>query len=115
LGDKDFAEQVITKAENKILPGKAKKNFTLEEIAEKVQIHCGIDSKDLKGKGKEKKVMGGKKLLSLIAREYGYRGREVAEFLQKDPAVITRYLKNPESSYKSMTVILHALDSQNSQ
>jgi hypothetical protein len=100
----------MTKAENKISSGKAKKKFSLEEIAEKVQIYCGIDSKDLKGKGKDKKVMGGKKAFSLIAREYGYRGREVAGFLQKDPAVITRYLKKPESVDKAIIKILSELE-----
>lgn len=31
--------------------------------------------------------------MNLIANEYGYRGGEVANYLRKDPAVVTRYLK----------------------
>jgi len=30
--------------------------------------------------------------MSLVAKEYGYKGQEVAEYLWRDPSVITRYL-----------------------
>jgi putative transposase len=110
LGDKDFAEKVIMKTQTKILPVREKKKFTLEKIFQKVQIHFRIDSKELKGKGKEKKIIDGKKTMSLIAREYGYKGKEIAEFLEKDPAVVTRYLKSPERVYKTMEKILSELE-----
>jgi len=106
LGDEDFAEQVMTKTGNNLSPGRVSKKLSLEEIADRVQRFGGINRKELMGKGKGQKVQQGKKLLSLIAREYGYRGKEVAAFLQKDPAVITRYLKNPESLYKTISEIL---------
>lgn len=31
-----------------------------------------------------------------MAREYGYKGKEIAGYIQKDPAVATRYLKEKE-------------------
>ena len=31
--------------------------------------------------------------MSIVANEYGYKGKEVARYLKKDPAIITRYLK----------------------
>jgi len=34
-----------------------------------------------------------KKTFSVIADEYGYSGREIAAFVEKDPSVISRYLK----------------------
>ena len=37
--------------------------------------------------------MMGMKLFSLIAKEYGYKGKEIAGYIQKDPAVVTRYLR----------------------
>jgi hypothetical protein len=31
--------------------------------------------------------------MSLVAKEYGYKGQEVSGYLWRDPSVITRYLK----------------------
>ena len=39
----------------------------------------------------------GRKLLGVAARECGYKGREVADFLRKDPAAVTGYLKDEKS------------------
>ena len=33
------------------------------------------------------------KAMSLVAKEYGYKGEEIAGYLWRDPSVITRYLK----------------------
>jgi hypothetical protein len=33
-----------------------------------------------------------RKLASFAAREFGYRDKEIAFFLEKDPSVIARYL-----------------------
>jgi len=38
-------------------------------------------------------VMEGRKLFSLVGREYGYKGKEITEFLRNDPDVVTIYLK----------------------
>ena len=46
--------------------------------------------------------MEGHKLMRLAAREYGYKGREVAEFLRKDPAAVARYLRDKDSFYDKM-------------
>jgi hypothetical protein len=110
LGDEDFAEKVMTKAGNNILPGRVLKKFSLEEIAQRVQRFTGINQKELKGNGKSPQIIRGKKMFTLIAREYGYKGKEVAAFLQKDPAVITRYLKNSESLNSPMEEILRAIE-----
>jgi hypothetical protein len=31
--------------------------------------------------------------MSLVAKEYGYKGQELAGYLWRDPSVITRYLE----------------------
>jgi hypothetical protein len=48
--------------------------------------------------------------MSLVAKEYGYKGHEIAEHLRRDPSVITRYLKEGDRFRKeveSVHVILH--------
>ena len=47
----------------------------------------------MRGKGKGLGISHGRKLMSLVGNEYGYKGRELAKYLRKDPSVITRYLK----------------------
>jgi hypothetical protein len=37
--------------------------------------------------------MEGRRLFSLAGREYGYKGKEIAAFLEKDPASVTGYLR----------------------
>jgi hypothetical protein len=53
----------------------------------------GITLRQLREKSKDEGIGSGRKVMSLVAREYGYKGQEIAEYLWKDPAVITRYLK----------------------
>jgi hypothetical protein len=48
--------------------------------------------------------------LFLTAREFGYKGKEIALFLQKDPSVVTRYLKDGENFKADMEHILKLLN-----
>ncbi len=34
-----------------------------------------------------------KRLFCIISNEYGYKGKEIAAFLWKDPAIVTKHLK----------------------
>lgn len=38
--------------------------------------------------------------MCLVAKEYGYKGKEIAEYLKKDPAVITRCSKSKDTMEK---------------
>jgi len=51
----------------------------------------------LREKSKDRCILTGRKVFSLVASEYGYKGREIARYIRKDPAVITRYLKERSS------------------
>ena len=61
-------------------------------------------------KGKNSGVMEGRKLLSLAGREYGYKGREIAEFMGKDPAAVTGYLKGSQELRAKMESFILRLD-----
>jgi hypothetical protein len=49
--------------------------------------------------GNDIKVIYKQTLFSLVAHEYGYKGKEIAEYAKKDPAV-TRHLKEKRDFYK---------------
>jgi len=66
---------------------------SLGEIAKGIEEITRIGLGELKGKGKDVGVMEGRRLFSLVGREYGYKGKEIAEFLGKDPAAVTGYLR----------------------
>jgi hypothetical protein len=44
-----------------------------------------------------------------VAKEYGYRGKEISEYLGQDPAVISRYSKSQDSCKKEIGRIVEEL------
>lgn len=93
LGDEAFVERVRERVERRALTGRRRHGVSLTEIARGIEEITGIGLSGLKGKGKDSEVMEGRKMFSLAGREYGYRGKEIAEFLGKDPAAVTGYLR----------------------
>jgi hypothetical protein len=47
----------------------------------------------LREKGRGEGFGQGRRVMSVVAKEYGYKGQEIAGYLWRDPSVITRYLK----------------------
>ncbi len=47
--------------------------------------------------------------MTLVANEYGYKGKEIAEYIRKDPAVITRHLKERDKLKKELEKVIHGL------
>lgn len=93
LGDEEFVKEVFMKAGRAEDLGKRKHEYTLLEIGAAVEGVSGVTLGELRDKSKDEGLVVARKLMSLVAREYGYKGKEVAEYLRRDPAVITRYLK----------------------
>jgi len=93
LGDEAFVEQVRERVENRPLTGRRRHGVTLGQIARGIEEAAGIRLSELRGKGKDSGVMEERELFSLAGKEYGYKGKEIAEFLGKDPAAVTGYLR----------------------
>jgi REP element-mobilizing transposase RayT len=91
LGDEEFVKEVLMRTGRSEDLGKRKHEYTLMEIGRAVEGVCGITLRHLREKSKDEGIVFGRRLVCLVAREYGYRGREIAEYLRRDPAVITRY------------------------
>jgi chromosomal replication initiation ATPase DnaA len=96
LGNEQFADSIMDKCEAAIEPGRREKEYTLPEIAAAVEKARGISLEQLKGKGKDRHITLGRKLLSLVAHEYSYTGKGIADYMRKDAALITRHLKEKE-------------------
>lgn len=93
VGDEGFVEQVMTRTGKMGIPGRRKHAFGLPEIAKAVEEIYAVSLEQLRGKGRGEKLGRGRRVMSLVAKEYGYKGQEVAGYLWRDPSVITRYLE----------------------
>jgi REP element-mobilizing transposase RayT len=110
LGDEEFVEQVTEKAEEEIEPRKRKHEHSLEEITRAIKSAFGITLKQMKEKGKDRDISLCRKLLSITAKRYEYKGREIAIYLRKDPSIITRYLKESGTLKREAERVIKALE-----
>jgi len=101
LGDERFRDKVMEKVEIDLSGQRRDREYSLSDIAAAIEKAQGIKLVDIRGKGKGRPTSAGRKVFSLTAREYGYRGKEIAAYTRKDPAIITRYLKD-KTEFKSV-------------
>ena len=73
----------------------------------------GITLGSLRGKGRDERIQSGRRVISLVGKEYGYKGQEIEGYLFRDPSVITRYLKEA-SEFAGEVESVHALLRKNS-
>jgi REP element-mobilizing transposase RayT len=93
LGEEQFVDEVIEKTGERIENKRKHHEYSLKEIVETIGTMKGITLKQLRGGGRNREILTGRKLASLALKVFGYRGNEIAFFLKKDPSVITRYLQ----------------------
>ena len=58
------------------------------------------------------RVVLGRMVFSLTAKEYGYTGGEIAGFLEKDPAGITAYLREGEGLKREVEKVTEAISKE---
>lgn len=109
LGGEEFVEKVKEEYDGGIRQEKRKKGYTLSEIARGIEEAFGITLKQIREKSKSGHISLGRKLISLIGKEYAYKGRDIAEYIQKDPAMITRHLKEKGDLKKEMEKAIEAI------
>ncbi|MBA4373868.1 MAG: hypothetical protein C0402_13545 [Thermodesulfovibrio sp.] len=114
LGDDRFTETIMGKCEAAIAPGRKEKEYSLAAIADTIDEAFGISLSQMRQKGKHRDITHGRKLLSLVAHEFGYKGREVAGYMQKDPALITRHVKEKEALRKGTERVIEILKGKRS-
>jgi REP element-mobilizing transposase RayT len=106
LGDERFAETVMVKYGESIATWRKEKEYALSAIAAAIGATFDVTLTQMRQKGKDRNITHCRKLLSLVAHEYGYRGREIAGYMRKDPALITRHIKEKEELKKDTERII---------
>ena len=93
LGSEEFLERVMERYDGELEKEKREREYTLYEIAKGVEKIYGITLKQIRERSKSETIILGRRLLSLVAKEYGYKGKEIGQYIRKDPAIVTRDLK----------------------
>jgi REP-associated tyrosine transposase len=110
LGEEQFVDTVMEKIDERFENKRKHHEYSLKNIVETIGKMRGITLNQLRGKSRNREILTVRKLASLAAREFGYKGKEIAFFLQKDPSVITRYLKEGENFKADMNHALNLLN-----
>ena len=97
LGDEKFVERVAENISGKIEVRKKARAYSLPDIATAIEGIYGIGLKEIRESSKARRLTAAKKMISLVASEYGYKNKEVADYTGKDPMVVTRHLKERAS------------------
>jgi len=109
LGDERFAEEVVERHGGDIKKRRRKKEYTLPQITQALERQYSISLEEMQSWGRAKGILTARRLFSIITKEYGYTGREIAAYLQKDPASVTGYLRRGEDVQKEVEIVINAL------
>ncbi len=114
-GDDSFVEQVRTLADKPVESGRKKKERSLNQIMTVIENTTGVSLEQLRAAGKLGLLMTGRRLFSHTARDYGYQGKEIAQFLHKDPAAVTGYCRRRDELANEIAAIHQGLAKSKSQ
>jgi putative transposase len=109
LGDEHFIEKVRKESNVKVQATRRDREYTLDEIAGAIEGAYGISLEEIRSASKSSRLSKGKKMMSLVAHKYGYKGKEIAKFINKDPVAVTRHLKDIVASEKEIEGVAIAL------
>ena len=108
-GDDDFVDRVLKQYDGPIEGRMRKKEQTLPAIAAAIEERLGVALAEMRTASKRQNASHARKVFSYAAREYGYRGKEIADYLEKAPVSITMYLRPDEEVGKAVTALLKHL------
>lgn len=108
-GDEEFIDRVMSRYDGEIMKGRRKKEYTLPAISKAVATRLGLSIEHLKSHNKIKHALLGRKLFSCVAEEYGYKKKEIAKFLLRDPAAVTGYIKDKDYIRQDIETIIKML------
>ncbi len=109
-GDESFLDAVQQQTEQEIEPGRKKKEYSLQVIVDVVQNATGVELQEMRSETRQSRVTEARRLVSIIAGEYGYKKVEIARHLKKDPAAVTLYMREAGERREESEKIIRVLD-----
>lgn len=110
LGEEQFLQEVLERHDVELSQKRRAGEYSMGEIAKAVEMVLGIQLKQIRQKSKSREISRGRQIISIVANEYGYKGKEIGEFIHKDAAMITRHLKEKERLKNESAKIIEALE-----
>ena len=110
LGDEQFVSDVRSKAPIEIKGSRRRWTHSLEDISEAIKKGFTVSIDEMRTQTKSTAVAEGRRIFCHVARELAYRNRDIALFLKKDPASVTRYFKEEANLAADVKKILDSLD-----
>jgi REP element-mobilizing transposase RayT len=92
-GDDAFVDSVLELHDGEVKKEKKKKERTMPEISRAVTDYTGVTLDHLQSAEKDRQVMTGRRLFTLAAQAYGYKGTEIAMYLHKEASSVTKYAR----------------------
>jgi len=83
-----------------------KKVYPLSAISRMNETRYAVPIDQLRSSGKELMIMRAQRVLTMTARECWYLRREIADYLRKDPASVSGYLRGEDLRTDVKKVIL---------
>ena len=107
-GDEEFVERVMGQHDQEAAQVWQKKKG-LDEIARAIEKKFGITVNDMRSNCRTEVLVHGRRIFSKVASAVGHRGSEIAKYLKKDPAAITRQLRDTTQE-REVGVVLKGLE-----
>lgn len=112
LGNDVFVDETVAKHKLVIEQRRRKQAYSLEEIAKAIERHDGITLEDMRSRSRTGDIAKCRRLFSIAASEYGYKGKDIGEFLGKDPAMISLHIGSKETLKEDVSSFLKTIGKQ---
>jgi REP element-mobilizing transposase RayT len=106
-GDDEFVERVMVQHDQEEAQIRQKKKG-LEEIAKAIEQRYGITVDDIRSNSRTEALVRARRIFSQVASVLGHRGSVLAKYTRKDPAAITRQLRDTTQK-REVQVVLKGL------
>ena len=112
-GNEEFVEQVLEQYDGPVEGRRKKKEHTLPALARAIETRHDIALEDMRTATKQQSVSLARKVFAHTAKEFGYQGKEIAEYLKKTPVSVTMYLRPDGDVSKAAVELIQHLDGKN--
>jgi len=110
-GSEEFVEQVLEQHDEGAQQWKRRKEHSLDHIARTIAVLHGLNKNELSAATRARPVTYGRRLFSFTAKEYGYTGKEIADYLRVEPAAVTGYEKRRGDMESALKAVIRYLES----
>lgn len=94
LGDELFRDEVMSRLDESVEEYSMMKRERIEDIALVVSQEMKVSIGDIKGRCESRPISLARAVLMVAAVESGHKGKDIAAYLMRDPATVSRRLKD---------------------